>query len=263
VTPKILSTAEMEVFMSEWSMPEIIFVLLLLLLALGRYVKRQSRAIDIIFFVIILGAFVLRIHLTNQSHLLKKKLSSVKTELEETKENVAGLSVRGEGLVINVKDVASKHLQKANEFLDHEEFNKALKEFKSLLRLGESEAVHSNIGICYYKTGNSEEAKEHYQKALEINSAYHFAWNNLGVIYLEEWKLDEAEYNFSKALEIKPDFDMAKNNLSKVFNNKGAIYMKNYQLDKAREFFTKALQLIPDSKTARENLKKMDNLPSK
>lgn len=253
--------------MGEWSILEIIFISLLLLLGLGRFIKRQSKVIDILFLILLLISLVIRVHLINQSHLLKNKVGSLSSELEGIKENTTGLSVRGDALVINVKEVALKHFRKANEFLSNEEYDKALKELKYLVRLeeigGESEVVHNNIALCYYKTGDPEKAKEHYQKALEINSSYYTAWNNLGVIYLETWKLDDAEYNFSKALEIKPDFEMAKNNLAKVFNNKGALHMKNSQLDEARIFFSKALELNPTFETAKENLRKLNQLTTK
>ncbi|MBC8433214.1 MAG: tetratricopeptide repeat protein [Desulfobacterales bacterium] len=75
---------------------------------------------------------------------------------------------------------------------------------------------HYNLGTALEKQGRTEEAIEHYLKALRIRPGYVDAYNNLGVSLFSKRDVKGAIASFREALRIKPDYSRAKNNLKKV-----------------------------------------------
>jgi len=75
---------------------------------------------------------------------------------------------------------------------------------------------HYNLGSALEKQGRTEEAIEHYLKALRIRPGYVDAYNNLGVSLFSKRDVKGAIASFREALRIKPDYSRAKNNLEKV-----------------------------------------------
>jgi tetratricopeptide (TPR) repeat protein len=86
------------------------------------------------------------------------------------------------------------------------------------------------------KTGRSNEAIIHYQKALQTNPNYADAHNNLGNAFLQTGQVDEAIAHYQRALEINPNKINTLQNLASTFEQKG-------QLPDAISFLQKALTL--------------------
>jgi protein O-mannosyl-transferase len=99
---------------------------------------------------------------------------------------------------------------------------------------------HNNLGIVLAKRGQSVEAMEHCQMALEIKPGYMDAHNNFGIILAGQGRAAEAMEHFQKALEIKPDFAEAHYNL-------GNLLAKQGRSAEAMEHFLQALAIKPDS----------------
>ena len=75
---------------------------------------------------------------------------------------------------------------------------------------------HYNLGTALEKQGCTEEAIEHYLKALRIRPGYVDAHNNLGVSLFSKRDVEGAIASFREALRIRPDYSRAKNNLKKA-----------------------------------------------
>ncbi|HEX8706053.1 MAG TPA: tetratricopeptide repeat protein [Myxococcaceae bacterium] len=74
-----------------------------------------------------------------------------------------------------------------------------------------------NKGLIKLKSGKTEEAKDHFIKALRYNQDQAQAYQNLGLIYMNEGSLGKAHDNFQRALRVNPDYLEARYNLALAF----------------------------------------------
>ncbi len=156
----------------------------------------------------------------------------------------------------------------------------------------DAESVGRNEGLAhiYYLYGEIalnkeryEEARRHFQKAVEYRPAYFEAWNNLGITWVVAKKGQEAIVSFTKALELQPQSFDARVNLGNAYRisqlpdraeqskkqyeaamklnpghaapyfNMGILYLENKSLmqdqvqryDTAKEYFNKFRQMAP------------------
>ena len=99
-------------------------------------------------------------------------------------------------------------------------------------------------GASAGKEGKTDEAIEHFRKAVEIYPRYLMARNDLGAQLLEQGRLDEAEEELRRALDIDPA----------SFNptlNLGIVLVKKHEFQTASEVLDKANSLQGDSPAAR------------
>ncbi len=99
---------------------------------------------------------------------------------------------------------------------------------------------HANVKQLYYrarafqKSGQINDAKQLYHKALKADPNYVDAMNNLGVIYLQEKDYKEAQKNFERAIRFKPENVDPYYNLACIYALKGEIKLSIAHLKKAR-----------------------------
>ncbi|MDA3793162.1 MAG: DUF6340 family protein, partial [Elusimicrobia bacterium] len=74
----------------------------------------------------------------------------------------------------------------------------------------------TKLGVKYAKRGLWKEAKEQWERAININSRNAYAHNNLGVVNEKEKNSNEAIKNYKKALSLRPDEDVFMRNLSRA-----------------------------------------------
>jgi tetratricopeptide (TPR) repeat protein len=106
---------------------------------------------------------------------------------------------------------------------------------------------HNNLGVAILERGQTDEAVEEFQKALEINPNYMDAHNDLGMALAQRGQLDEAIAEYRKALEINPIHAAGHYNLGSAFFQKG-------QLDEAIAQYQMALEINPIYAEAHNNL---------
>ena len=73
-----------------------------------------------------------------------------------------------------------------------------------------------NLANMLFRAGEQSEAKEYYQRILEITPELANTNYNYGLLLIGEGKYKDAAFFFEQALRIKPDFDMARANLVRV-----------------------------------------------
>ncbi len=76
-------------------------------------------------------------------------------------------------------------------------------------------ALHTNMGLLYYKRGSLDEARKEYMEALtmaELPETY----NNLAAISNKEGAKENAEFHLNNALRVNPRFKPALTNLEKL-----------------------------------------------
>jgi protein O-mannosyl-transferase len=107
--------------------------------------------------------------------------------------------------------------------------------------------AHYNLGIVLTEQGKTEDAVDHYRRAVALRSNYAEAHYNLGRLLVEEGQFDEAIAHYEKAAAINPADAEAQNNLGVTLFGIG-------RADDAITHYQKALQIRPDYAEASCNL---------
>lgn len=80
--------------------------------------------------------------------------------------------------------------------------------------------AHYNLGLEYYKDGQTDLAFAHYTRAIELRPSYSRAHNNLGIILLGLRQYEYAAYHFARAVETAPHQEVYQRNLEKTLEQK-------------------------------------------
>ncbi len=91
-----------------------------------------------------------------------------------------------------------------------------------------------NLGSFYLNNNDIDQAIHAFNRAIELDSRLHLAYNGLGLAYSMKGNLAEAAKAFEKCLEVSPQFTEARNNL-------GMTYQEMGYLDKAEDQYKKAV----------------------
>lgn len=95
--------------------------------------------------------------------------------------------------------------------------------------------VWSKIAFQLEKAGNYEQAKEYYQKAIDLDPNKYEAYTNLGLIYVREGEYEKAMKCHQKTIELLPDDWRGYYNLGVAYSNTGDKENALKQVAKLRE----------------------------
>ncbi len=98
---------------------------------------------------------------------------------------------------------------------------------------------YTNLGAAYIEAGNVAEAKNNFEKAIEVSPDYYLPYADLGRIYLQENDHSRAEKAFVKALSLNPNNPFISQELAKIFINRG-------ELDRASDVISNGLNITPN-----------------
>jgi Tfp pilus assembly protein PilF len=98
-------------------------------------------------------------------------------------------------------------------------------------------------GMEALNEGKKEEARKHFEQALQIYPEYAGAQNNLGLLFVKEGKQEEGKRAFQKAIEMDPEFVRAYLNLARLYDTE-----KNFQ--ESERLLVKYVSLNPASAEA-------------
>ena len=73
--------------------------------------------------------------------------------------------------------------------------------------------AHIDLGSLLFNKGQVAEAKDHFQKASNLNPNLAQPHNYLGKVFMREGDVDHAVLQFQEALRLHPDFPEAEENL--------------------------------------------------
>ena len=68
----------------------------------------------------------------------------------------------------------------------------AIEQYQAAANMGNSSTLESNIGLCYQKLGNFEEAERRYETAIQLDPKNPYARNNLSALYFRQGNYDDA-----------------------------------------------------------------------
>lgn len=88
-------------------------------------------------------------------------------------------------------------------------------------------------GNRYFFKGQYRKALDYYQKAIDINPLYIYAYHNRAVVFMTEYKYDEAINEFNNILNIDKNNPAAYFDLGIIYG-----YLENWPL--AKDYFEKA-----------------------
>jgi len=133
-----------------------------------------------------------------------------------------------------------KHIDKGIRFGKEGDFDKAITEFKEVLKLDPKNVhAYNNIGVAYFRTGNLDQAISYYTKAIDLGIAdanmYFFRGQMYGKYQQEDAK---AIKDYTKAIELQPKF-------SRAYLNRALSYSMMKEHDKAIADYNKMVELRP------------------
>ncbi|MDD5098003.1 MAG: secretin N-terminal domain-containing protein [Candidatus Omnitrophica bacterium] len=143
---------------------------------------------------------------------------------------------------------------KAEGILNPESDNAStLKETLSPAQILESAKEYYQKGLHARSESDNIEAKNYFNKAIELDNKFAAAYNSLGILYEEEGKLRQAEEAYLKATEADPKFIAVYSNLALFYEDRGnfekaVTYWRKRALygDPNDEWTKKAIQRIKE-----------------
>lgn len=108
---------------------------------------------------------------------------------------------------IELKPTENKYIFRANCYMELGEFDFALSDYNSAIKIDpEFATAYYRRGILYKRTEQLKKAEEDFLKALELNEEDYDAMIELGFIRIQAGKKDAIKY-FNKAIKVKPSSD--------------------------------------------------------
>jgi len=131
-------------------------------------------------------------------------------------------------------------------FLQTGKVDEGIAELETAVKLKADSAIYGNLGTALLSKGQTEKAKECYERAIRIDPANAEAHYNLGNIYLAMELPAEAAGEYAKAIRAKPDY-------SKAYGNLGVALSMLGKQDEGVVSFHYAVELDPNNIEARFN----------
>ncbi len=110
--------------------------------------------------------------------------------------------------------------------------------------LDEASIVYFKLGEILSKEGRLNEAISAFNRTLQINPNYYWAYHCLGNIYVWQDKLDEAVFAYRKAIELQPDLAASYKNLGDVLAKQGKVEEASEAYRQALQFDSQVIQVI-------------------
>ncbi|MCK4796405.1 MAG: tetratricopeptide repeat protein [Spirochaetes bacterium] len=98
-------------------------------------------------------------------------------------------------------------------------------------------------GVAWYHKGEYDKAIEYYNKAIELDPNYTYAYYNRGSAWENKGEYDKAIKDYNKAIELDPNYTYA-------YHNRGIAWGKKGEYDKAIKDYNKAIELDPNYTSA-------------
>ena len=140
-------------------------------------------------------------------------------------------------------------------YLKKQMYGAAAALFKRLIESSENPVYYSHLGLALYKQSSFEEAKNAYQRAVELDPQRAPRFVSLAQVYKALGQFEHSVIALNKALEIEKDNIDFLLLLASI-----QVELKNYQ--EARDVLEKILEITPKNMDAIAMLKDLGDLPS-
>lgn len=139
-------------------------------------------------------------------------------------------------------------LEQGNTFFEEGKYNEAISSYIFFLEKNpDAHQIHFNIGNCYKKKGDFEQAQKEFEQVIqkakkeespESKRLEAKALAAIGEIFLQKDNMESAKNYFKQSLELDPQDEI-------LAYNVGEIYFSNGELDESIEFFSLASRIKP------------------
>ena len=92
---------------------------------------------------------------------------------------------------------------------DMQVYDKAITQYQAALSMRNSSSLRSNLGLCYQRLGDFQEAEQCYEQAMQLDPKNAYAINNLSALYFRLGNYDEALDIAVEAIEVSPKMRQA------------------------------------------------------
>ncbi len=102
-------------------------------------------------------------------------------------------------------NIEERKLEAAKNYYSNGDYKAALKLYLSLINTSISYKLYHRIGKCYYKMGDENNAKEYFQKSVNLEKRDNPSFIYLGNIAYKKGDLKQAIYNWVNVFAYRPD----------------------------------------------------------
>ena len=92
---------------------------------------------------------------------------------------------------------------------DMQVYDKAITQYQAALSMRNSSSLRSNMGLCFQRLGDFQEAEQCYEQAMQLDPKNAYAINNLSALYFRLGNYDEALDIAVEAIEVSPKMRQA------------------------------------------------------
>jgi tetratricopeptide (TPR) repeat protein len=146
-------------------------------------------------------------------------------------------------------------LQSAAQYMERGDFAAAAALVRKILvRNPNSPSAYNLLGICQVQSGESEGARQSFEKALELDPRLATARVNLGKLLIRMHEETAALQQFKAAIAIDSEILVRDPTSYSSFNIFGLCLMSDGKFEEARQAFERAIQINPQYVPARVNI---------
>lgn len=134
---------------------------------------------------------------------------------------------------------------------DMQIYDKAIVQYQAALGMRNSSSLRSNMGLCFQRAGNFQEAEQCYTQAIALDPANAFAINNLSALFFRLGNYEQALDVAAEAIRVNPKMRQALTTAAICCGILG--YEEEYQ-----QYFRQAVANGADGNRIKEVIKDMD-----
>ncbi len=156
-----------------------------------------------------------------------KKIDFLYQSLEDKKKSIA-VSINSENNNKKFHQTFDSILKKANEFYAKKDYQNACNEFKKAFEIQPKNSLLAfKIANSLSFLNHLKEAIEYYHVSLQHSKDNYHSHNNLGSVYYRIGNREQAKLHWETALNIKPGFSIALKNLERMKKNTQEVVEQN------------------------------------
>ena len=135
---------------------------------------------------------------------------------------------------------AEAYYKRGEEYLEEEDYDKAISEFTEAIRLNPKYAeAYSKRGAAYANKGDYDIAMSDYNEAIRLKPNYAEAYSDRGIMYAGKGNYDKALSDLNKAIRLNPKY-------ARAYYHRGYVYSIKGDHNKAISDCNEAIRLKPD-----------------
>ena len=134
---------------------------------------------------------------------------------------------------------------------DMQLYEQAIEQYQAAANMGNTSMLQSNMGLCYQRLGNFQEAERRYDQAIQLDPKNTYAVNNLSALYFRNGDYDHALDTAMEAIAIDGTMRQALTTAAICCGVLG--YQEEYE-----QYYRQAVANGADGNVIKEIIKKLD-----